>query len=190
MFFLPVDQLEKLVKSSPRLAENPEGIQRLLSQKRLREIADYISRPETCFPNNIIVSLTKDVKFERTSPTGMGNLVFPSDEGHFGDIIDGQHRLYGIVHEQSREKSLPMPVTGLMLKDARSAARIFADINHLQKSISNLLIVTLQRELGDLVDAKDSAAAMVEQLNQHEDSPLRGKMKNDLAPFQRTVFVS
>lgn len=43
--------------------------------------------------------------------------------------------------------------------------------------VSNLLIVTLQRELGDLVDAKDSAAAMVEQLNQYEDSPLRGKIQ-------------
>jgi len=59
LFFLPANQLERLVRSNPRVAENPEGIQRLLSQKRLREIAEYISRPETCFPNNIIVSFTK-----------------------------------------------------------------------------------------------------------------------------------
>lgn len=177
LFYLPADQLVKLVKSDPRISTNPIGIQRLLSRTRLKSIADYISRPETCLPNNIIISFSEQVRFEDTSSDGMGVLIFPNDEGHFGNILDGQHRLYGITHDDSSARDLPMPVTGLMLHDAKSAGRIFADINQLQKPVSRLLLVSLQRELGDLVNAKDNAAAIAEQLNEDTDSPLHTQIR-------------
>jgi DGQHR domain-containing protein len=177
LFYIPANSLEKLVEQDPKLSTNPEGIQRLLSKTRLKDIAIYISRHETCFPNNIIVSLTKDVKFESQSNNGIGELVFPNDQGHFGDILDGQHRLYGTVYSESEVKDLLLPVTGLMLSNRESASRIFADINSLQKPVSKLLLVSLQKELGDLIDAKGSAAAIAEQLNEDDTSPLKDKIK-------------
>jgi DGQHR domain-containing protein len=177
LFYIAADSLGKLVEPAPKLSTNPAGIQRLLSKTRLKDIATYISKPETCFPNNIIVSFTRDVKFESQANDGIGELIFPNEQGHFGDILDGQHRLYGTVHDESAVKDLLLPVTGLMLSSRESASRIFADINSLQKPVSKLLLVSLQKELGDLIDAKGSAAAIVEQLNEDSSSPLKGKIK-------------
>lgn len=178
LFAIPANQLRKLVISDRKLSTNPQGIQRLLNKKRILEIAKYISSPPTYFPNNIIISFSDDVEFELQDSTNhWGVLVFPSDKGHFGDLIDGQHRLYGITNEESEVKDLQVPVTGLMLGKEKGAGRIFADINRLQKPVSKVLLVALQRELGDLVDAKDNAAAIVEQLNDDSESPLYQRIK-------------
>lgn len=178
MFTLPANKLEKLVRSHPRLSTQPEGVQRLLSKKRLEQIAEYISMPQSAFPNNIIINLKPDVVFE-PSPTlpSVGTLIFPDDEGHFGDILDGQHRLYGIVNEGSQHPDLKLSITGMMLDDPKHAGKIFADINSFQKPVSKVLLVSLQRELGDLPDAKEAAAAFVEQLNEDEDSPLHNHIR-------------
>ncbi|MGB1250469.1 MAG: DGQHR domain-containing protein [Candidatus Promineifilaceae bacterium] len=177
LFSISADQLRKLVVSDRKLSTNPSGIQRLLNKKRIQDIGKYISSPKTCFPNNIIVSLSTEVRFElQNAKNNWGVLVFPSQEGHFGDLIDGQHRLYGITGENSTVSDLPVPVTGLM-QGKKLAGRIFADINRLQKPVSKVLLVALQRELGDLVDAKDNAAAIVEQLNDDVASPMHGKIK-------------
>lgn len=176
LFSMRANDLEKLVRSKPKISTEPEGIQRLLDKKRLKSIADYISTPDAALPNNIIVSLHNTVRYESTGGKA-GYLVFPDNEGHFGDIIDGQHRLYGVVNESSTQKDIELAVTAVILHKPSLAGKIFADINSNQKPVSKVLLVSLQKELGVLPDVKDSAAAIIERLNDDADSPLKDKLQ-------------
>jgi len=177
LFSMPANQLRKLVSPKEKLSTHPEGIQRILDPKRVKKIAEYISMPETILPNNIIVDFNDEVIVESTSTPGLVHVVFPDDEGAFGHILDGQHRLYGATHADSSQQSIELAVTALLLDDPKAAGRIFADINSTQKPVSKVLLVALQKELGALPKAEDTAAAVLESLNEDNDSPLKGRIK-------------
>lgn len=178
LFSISADQLAKLVVVSRRDSTNPTGMQRYLLPKKVLAIAKYISRSDTLLPNNIIVSLTQQVKFIPSSATSsVGEIIFPQESGEFGYILDGQHRLAGIVSEESNQHSLEVPVTALILDNSNQAAQVFSDINSNQTPISKVLLVSLQRELGSLPRPQDLAAALVEKLDSDEDSPFFGRIQ-------------
>lgn len=182
IFTLSASQLEKLVRSRPNTSSDKEGIQRVLNKKRVGEIAKYVSVSDAQFtpmPNSIVVNFKPEVRFEVIpgQPKGMGYLVFPDTEGYFGDILDGQHRLYGIVNENSKHPDLELAVTGVMLRDPSHAGKVFADINRLQTKAPPVLIVSIRLEIGDWPNEEESAAAIVERLNEDSDSPLKNKIQ-------------
>lgn len=176
LFSMEASRLIKLVRTHARRSDDPEGIQRDLDKKRIDDIGIYVSMPTTVLPNNVIIDFTHEVKFA-PKVDSLGEIIFPDDEGHFGNILDGQHRLSGIVGSNSTQKDLVIPVTGLMLDDANLAARIFADINSNQKPVSKVLLVSIQRQLGALPERSDLAAAILEKLNAEDKSPLKGRVK-------------
>lgn len=177
IFSIPAEKLIKLVRSRFRTSDDQEGIQRFLDKKRISEIAAYASDPSNTIPNNIIINFTKDVTIERTNISNVVMIILPNEEGHFGDIIDGQHRLYGITNEKSRYPELEIAVTGLMIKDPKSSGKVFADINSKQKPVSASLLVSLQSALGALPEIETIAAGIMERLNDDDDSPLKGQIK-------------
>jgi DGQHR domain-containing protein len=178
IFTMTAVALAKIVRSRPNLSTDKEGVQRLLNQKRLEEIAKYVSDKKfTPIPNSIVINFNNQVKFESTGKDGFGYLIFPSDDGHYGDILDGQHRLYGTINENSKMPELPLAVTGVMLNDPKLAGKVFADINRLQVKASPVLIVSIRLEIGDLPNEEESASAIVQRLNEDTDSPLYRKIQ-------------
>lgn len=96
---------------------NFQGTQRELSEKRLKEISNYINRVDTSFPNSIILAanFTEDghivdaysdeydnsyTKFEErwkiTEKNGHLYLQIPTAK-KLAAIIDGQHRLFAFA---------------------------------------------------------------------------------------------
>lgn len=177
LFHMSASQLVKLVRSNPKTSSDPEGVQRLLKQNRLVSIAKYVSQLDSVLPNNIIVNLNSTVRLESTATNQVVTLVFPNNEGSFGEILDGQHRLYGTVHDQCTDKDMELPITALMLDDAKMAGKIFADINSTQRPVDRVLLVAIQQELGLLPRADDFAAALTDKLNEDSDSPLEGRIR-------------
>lgn len=177
LFVLGGSSLERLFYKRPRTSEDKEGIQRELEPKRLREIAEYIMTSGNLLPNSIVVNLADTVRFEPSSVPQVGQLVFPDSEGQFGILLDGQHRLFGVVDPTSTERDLPLAVTGLFLTDMSTAARVFVGINDNQKPVKKNLLIALQHELGLLPTAEETAAAIVERLNENDDSPLRNRIQ-------------
>lgn len=178
LFSMPASQLEKLVRSRRNLSTDDQGQQRLLDQKRVGKIAEYVSDEKfTPIPNSIVVNFHSQVQFMSQGANGIGMLVFPDSEGYFGDILDGQHRLYGIVDQKSKYPDLPLSVTGVMLDNPKNAGKVFADINRLQVKASPVLIVSIRLAIGDLPDDEESASAIVQKLDEDDDSPLHGKIK-------------
>ena len=177
LFSLNAQSLRYLFQTRPRTTADTEGIQRELSPKRLAQIARFVGESGNILPNSIVVNFTPDVRFERSDSSQIGYLIFPQHEGRFGTLLDGQHRLFGVTHEESTEKDLQLPVTGLFLTDLHVAAQVFVSINDNQKPVKKNLLIALQYELGLLPGPEETAAAITERLNEDQDSPLRGRIQ-------------
>ncbi|WP_119072018.1 DGQHR domain-containing protein [Aggregatilinea lenta] len=177
LFSLSGSTLDKLFKTHPKTSQDEAGIQRTLDPKRLKEIALFVGTTGNLLPNSIVVNLTDEVHFEPSEIPDVGHLLFPSHEGRYGILLDGQHRLFGVVHEDSTEKNLQLAVTGLFLSDRVTAAKVFVSINDNQKPVKKNLLIALQHELGLLPTPQENAAAITEKLNEDSDSPLKGRIQ-------------
>jgi len=67
------------------------GIQRPLSQSRVKEIKSYVKTWDASFPNSIILSINRDCYFFED------NYIYIKKDKKSANIIDGQHRLAGFT---------------------------------------------------------------------------------------------
>lgn len=147
-----------------------EGTQRIIQDKRLTEIANYIGRVDAAFPNSIIIAANydRDTGFDQgeledivtdeqdtevstaskiwtveTMDDGCHRLIIPSSE-KLAAVIDGQHRLFSFAKadiDSIREMNLLCSVF-LDLPKALQA-QIFATINSTQKRVDRSLTFEL-----------------------------------------------
>lgn len=146
-----------------------DGTQRLIQDKRLSEIAAYINRVDSSFPNSIIVAANYDHKtgFDQgeleyiseeeegkqvdvsrvwtvaESDNGCHTLTIPSAD-KLAAIIDGQHRLFSFARAEPaamREMNLLCSVFVDLPKALQ--AQIFATINSTQKRVDRSLTYEL-----------------------------------------------
>jgi DGQHR domain-containing protein len=88
-------KLDRISYVTPRSKDDPEEVQRIISEKRAQEIGEYIKKANSLLPNAIVVSLTEDVQVKETGTPGIKALYFLNEEGKFAYLLDGQHRLKG-----------------------------------------------------------------------------------------------
>lgn len=146
-----------------------EGTQRLIQDKRLTEIADYINRVDSAFPNSIIIAANYDLEtgFDQgeleymsseeagkdpdtsrvwkvtEADDGCHKLTIPSAE-KLAAIIDGQHRLFSFARADA-EAMQSMNLLCSVFIDLPKAlqAQIFATINSTQKRVDRSLTYEL-----------------------------------------------
>ena len=147
-----------------------EGTQRLIQDKRLNEIANYINRIDAAFPNSIIIAANYDLRtgFDQgeledidTDSDGGGSIeqskvwtVEETDEGchrlripsneKLAAIIDGQHRLFSFAKadiEAVHDMELLCSVFVDLPKSLQ--AQMFATINSTQKRVDRSLTFEL-----------------------------------------------
>ena len=148
------------------------GTQRLIQDKRLNQIADYIDRVDSSFPNSIILAAnynkelgldqdeTEDIQEEEAvqeagteRPTkswrviqktdGCFELLIPSAD-KLAAIIDGQHRLFAFAKADPRNR-LDMKLICAIFLDLPKPiqAQLFATINSTQKPVDRSLTYEL-----------------------------------------------
>lgn len=145
------------------------GTQRVIQDKRLNEIADYINRVDSAFPNSIIIAANYDLEtgFDqgeweyisseeegnpldasrvwtiRESEDGCHTLTIPSAD-KLAAIIDGQHRLFSFARADA-EAMRSMNLLCSVFIDLPKAlqAQIFATINSTQKRVDRSLTYEL-----------------------------------------------
>lgn len=146
-----------------------KGTQRLLQDKRLTEISDYINRVDSAFPNSIIIAANYDLESgfdqgeleyisEETTGApvddsrvwsieeaddGCYTLTIPTAE-KLAAIIDGQHRLFSFARAE-KEAMQSMDLLCSIFIDLPKAlqAQIFATINSNQKKVDRSLTYEL-----------------------------------------------
>jgi len=174
-FVINSKDLREISFVSKREATNPQGYQRYLNIKRLKDVGEYINKPRATFPNSIIINLDpKKVRFEPDSAGKKGTLVISKEEG-VAWIIDGQHRLYGFSFAEGKEFDvLVAAFIGLAIRDQ---ATIFKVINSTQKGVSPSLIYDLIDLTKDAEYFDERGHEILKALNTDDDSPWKNLIK-------------
>lgn len=175
VFVMNSNTLRKIAYVSRRDPTNPQGYQRYLIAKRLKDVGEYIKKPRATFPNSIILNLDSNkVRFEAAAEENRGTMVIPREKG-IAWIIDGQHRLYGFEHSEGKEFNLLVAAyLGLSIRDQ---ATIFKVINSTQKGVSPSLIYDLIDLTKDAEFLDERAHEIVKALNEDNDSPWKREIK-------------
>lgn len=146
-----------------------EGTQRVINDKRLKEIAAYINRMDASFPNSVIVAANYDletgfdqneleeIEFEvsgnfvqdsrawtvEEKADGCHFLTIPS-EAKLAAVIDGQHRLFSFANANQEALDSMNLVCSVFLDLPKALqAQIFATINSTQRKVDRSLTYEL-----------------------------------------------
>lgn len=183
-----------------------DGTQRVFQPKRLSQIAGYIDRQDSAFPNSIILAanyrtdgLSEDEEeaaedvpdelpqvqsrrwFVTESEDGCYSLTIPTGD-RLAAIIDGQHRLFGfteIAHGERIEMELLCSIYLDLPKPYQ--AQLFATINSTQKPVDKSLTYELfgyniLEEVPPQWSPDKLAVFFTRKLATETDSPLKGKI--------------
>ena len=139
---LPAAVLTKVCRAEPR-GYDPKtqgstgGVQRALSEKRVKEIAQYTEDPDATFPTPIIVAVDSNSDYR------LQGVTFEFDETKvIGEIIDGQHRIAGLKRSE-RISEFVLPVIFMFDLVEEEKAYVFSIINSKQTPVSKSLIYDL-----------------------------------------------
>lgn len=169
-----------------------EGTQRLLDEKRLGAIGEFISRRDSAFPNSIILAANSRAsdglleenevsrwKIERNEDCGDYTLIIPSAE-KLAAIIDGQHRLFSFAYT---DEPVPMSLVCSLFFDLPKPyqAQLFATINSTQKPVDKsqtyeLFGYNISEETESLWSPEKLAVFFARRLNTETGSPLAGRI--------------
>lgn len=156
-----------------RKSENPNGVQRELINNRLNEIRDYCNDTDATFPTSIILSI--DTSREGVKCEISENRLRLEFKDHFGSVIDGQHRLKGILASDKAEL-FELPVVFMVDPTTEDEAYIFSIINSTQRKVDPSLIY----DLFDVIKTrspKKTVHDIARALNGREDSPFYNRLK-------------
>lgn len=155
---LSFSDVRRLVQDERDL-ERYLGIQRPLSNKRVKEIREYIEGDDATFPTAVILAVDeKCAEFEATGPNS-GFLTLKefepelaSDEAvpfdRIAKVIDGQHRIAAFMDDQKEwkfgyGKNFDINVSIFIGADVSEQANIFATVNLAQTKVSKNLVYDL-----------------------------------------------
>lgn len=188
---LSANDLSKLVEITPRSADD-FAVQRDESVSRINEIAKYCDDPDATFPTPIIISV-----FENFTVKVEDNffLLDYTDGQKIGEVIDGQHRLKGIV-KSNNLSAFELPVVLMFSLTDEEKAYVFSIINSKQTKVSMSLIYDLFA-LSACRSPQKTAHEIARALNKSPDSALQNRMKmlgkkadgQDLATLSQGTFV-
>ena len=152
-----------------RYQDEEEGIQRVLSRTRLIEIAKYLNEDrQAMFPTNLVLYFDGSVRYEPLKHTMEEGYLYIPKKKNMAQIIDGQHRLFGV---EESNIDLDFLCVGFLDIDFKKAAKIFLTINSKQKGINTSLVYELFKitRQGDAITLL--AVDIVEDLSNDKESP-------------------
>lgn len=160
------------------------GIQRTLSTKRVKEIAEFVKSIDATFPTSVVLAIRGD-SAELIEKNGTTKLrIFEGADGDDGkkillgataSILDGQHRVEGLK-ESERLDDFQVPVSIFVDADIADQAYIFATVNLAQTKVNKSLVYDLldyAKARSPQKSAHDIAVAM----DKYEKSPFRQIIK-------------
>ncbi len=203
-FYCFVTTPEILLKISfvnHRSLNDPDGApayQRLVSKTRLSQIGRFLI-DGGYFPTNLLVNFTRQIRFDivkkdEKAGVSYGQLYLP-DRYRSAWIIDGQHRLYGFAHLDSKLLKQNIVVIAFEKLDPNEEARLFVTINHEQKSVPKTLLDELDGPLkwgSDIPSERIGAisARLIETLNGDVGEPFHNRVaQQGIATNDRTCLT-
>lgn len=152
---------------------DPDGIQRDLAVKRIREISNYLNMADAILPTPIVISVPS-AEINETA-TGLTMTVQIPQSGQWGEIIDGQHRYEGL-NVATNFNDFDVPICIFVDLGIEDKAEVFSTINSTQVRVPKSYIY----DLFDYTDANIPAKFchdLCKTLNYDESGPLYKKIK-------------
>ncbi|WP_077693791.1 MULTISPECIES: DGQHR domain-containing protein DpdB [Nocardiopsis] len=184
-----VDQVADVARISRDEAGKLIGYQRPEKKQHVKQILEYLDSDEVLFPNGLILALPSSVRF-RASPgpassdglATSGTLEVPlpqsRDEPRPAWIVDGQQR--SLALSRTGRNRLPVTVAGFVTEDLATQRDQFLRVNTVSPLPSNLvseLLPEVWTPLPAKLSARKLPSALVDVMNQDNESPFRGMIK-------------
>jgi len=155
------------------------GFQRPQVAAHIREIQDYLEKPNSVLPNPIVVAFTDRVVVDYLE-NGAARLTIDVSQGVPGLVVDGQQRLSALT---AVERDFQIFVSVLICRDEAELRRQFVLINNskpLPKSLIYELLPTVE-DLPARLSRRSTAADLTARLN-FEKTSLRGYIRQHTCP--------
>ena len=155
------------------------GFQRPQVAAHIREIRDYLQKPNSVLPNPIVVAFTDHVTI-KDHGNGSATLSIDVSNGAPGLVVDGQQRLSALAE---LDRDFQLFVSALLCRDEAELRRQFVLINNsrpLPKSLIYELLPTVD-DLPPRLSRRSAAANLTARLN-FEDTSLKGYIKQHTWP--------
>jgi DGQHR domain-containing protein len=177
-FYIGAVEARDLVKISyadirrleDRDVEKYLGIQRPLSESRVKELSQYVKNVDATFPTSVIIAVSsEDALFDETT-----SVMSIRNEPSVAKIIDGQHRIAGL--EGYQNGLFQVNVTVFVDMDIEDQAMVFATINLKQTKVSKSLAYDLY-EFAESRSPQKTCHNIAKLLNVTPESPFTNKIK-------------
>jgi len=179
-FTMNARELEPLCFVEAAARDRQKGLQRVTEAARLKEIGEFLARgANSLLPSNIILNL-KDTVEVTEKGDGTATIVFPSDDGDYAFVVDGQHRLFSFRDEYRRisdNEVFELAVVALHNATEELVGETFVQINVNQKPVNRDLLIQMKAILGLLdTDIEKACVDLIHDLDEAPDSPLKDRI--------------
>ncbi len=156
--------------SEGRDVEIYTGIQRNLSERRVKEISQYVNTIDATFPNSIILHVQPE-NIEIDDYT-----VKIKNEKNVAKVLDGQHRIAGLEDFSQGDKNFQTIITIFVGMELEDQALVFATINKTQTKVNKSLVADLFA-FAKFRSPQKTAHNIIRALDIKEGSPFKDKIK-------------
>lgn len=152
------------IEKGERDIEIISGIQRPLAPKRISELRKYVTSIDAAFPTAIILAIdAADAVYDSKN-----HLMRIRNDGNVAKIIDGQHRIEGLVGYHG--ETFQLNVTMFVEMDMEDQALLFATINLKQTPVGKSLAYDLY-EFAETRSPQKTCHNIARLLNSRDSSP-------------------
>ena len=160
------------------------GFQRPQIANHIREIRDYLEKPNSILPNPVVVAFTDGATLEPVSSSNgrHGRLTIDVSLGPPGWIVDGQQRFTAL--NELRDREFDVLVSGFICDSLEELQKQFILINN-TRPLPKPLVYELLPQVSDLpprLSSRSRAALITEALNYRSGSSLRGLIRQQTNP--------
>jgi DGQHR domain-containing protein len=161
-----------------------QGFQRPQIANHIREIRDYLEKPNSILPNAIVVAFMGQAKLEppATPKSRVRQLIINTSKGPPGWIVDGQQRFTAL--SELRGRDFEVLVSGFLCETDEELQKQFILVNN-TRPLPKALVYELLPKVGDLpprMSSRSQAALVTEALNYRRGSSLKGLIKQQTNP--------
>ncbi len=161
-----------------------EGFQRPQIANHIREIRDYLEKPNAILPNAIVLAFLGKARLERAAnlKSRVRQLVIDTSKGPPGWIVDGQQRFTAL--SELRGRDFEVLVSGFLCETDEELQKQFILVNN-TRPLPKALVYELLPKVGDLpprMSSRSQAALVTEALNYRKGSSLKGLIKQQTNP--------
>lgn len=181
--------IRRIEKGEGGKVETYLGMQRRLSNSRVKEISRYVQNIDATFPTGIILHINSYSRYDEDEDNveEFRNVIFDKEKSEMqirvdddvATILDGQHRIEGLkkgLGENGLKTKFQLNVSIFVDLDMDNQSMVFATVNKAQTKVNKSLVYDLF-SFAKSRSPQRTAHNIVRLLNESEKSPFHNMVK-------------